>query len=208
MLVSPFKRHTDEVLFDTGSPQLFTMNKESFDVHAYKSKNVESQVEERVNGSFTIGQLGAERPSEVVFMKLDRLRWDTFSFKNVKAMTTQGASRIGASILRYGTVIINGFRHKIFFQPYEGGDNVEVNNKTYTVAYVPDRDGRPVVGLLTKSSDEYRAGLRQGDTIMAIDGKAVATFADFRRYPFVEGQTYTLTVRGQNGMERQVPFTR
>lgn len=208
VLVSPFKRHTDEVLFDTGSPQLFTMNKESFDVHAYKSKNVESQVEERVNGSFTIGQLGAERPSEVVFMKLDRLRWDTFSFKNVKAMTTQGASRIGASILRYGTVIINGFRHKIFFQPYEGGDNVEVNNKTYTVAYVPDRDGRPVVGLLTKSSDEYRAGLRQGDTIMAIDGKAVATFADFRRYPFVEGQTYTLTVRGQNGMERQVPFTR
>ena len=208
VLVSPFKRHTDEVLFDTGSPQLFTMNKESFDVHAYKSKNVESQVEERVNGSFTIGQLGAERPSEVVFMKLDRLRWDTFSFKNVKAMTTQDASRIGASILRYGTVIINGFRHKIFFQPYEGGDNVEVNNKTYTVAYVPDRDGRPVVGLLTKSSDEYRAGLRQGDTIMAIDGKAVATFADFRRYPFVEGQTYTLTVRGQNGMERQVPFTR
>lgn len=208
VLVSPFKRHTDEVLFDTGSRQLFTMNKESFDVHAYKSKNVESQVEERVNGSFTIGQLGAERPSEVVFMKLDRLKWDTFSFKDVRAMTTQGASRIGASILRYGTVTINGFRRKIFFQPYEGGDSVEVNNKTYTIAYVPGHDGRPVVGLLTKSSDEYRAGLRQGDIIMAIDGKTVATFQDFQRYPFVEGHTYTLTVRGQNGMERQVPFTR
>jgi hypothetical protein len=208
VLISPFKRHTDEVLFDTGSRQLFTMNKESFDEHAYKSKNVESQVEERVLGSFTIGQLGAERTSEVVFMKLDRLKWDTFSFKNVRAMTTQGASRIGASILRYGTVTINGFRHKIFFQPYEGGDSVEVNNKTYTIAYVPGRDGRPVVGLLTKSSDEYRAGLRQGDTIMAIDGKAVATFRDFQRYPFVEGQTYTLTVRGRNCKERKVPFTK
>ena len=42
VLISPFKRHTDEVLFDTGSRQLFTMNKESFDEHAYKSKNVES----------------------------------------------------------------------------------------------------------------------------------------------------------------------
>ena len=82
--------------------------------------------------------------------------------------------------------------------------SVEVNNKTYTVAYVPNRDGRPVVGLLTKSSDEYRAGLRQGDTIMAIDGKAVATFADFRRYPFVEGQTYTLTVKGKNEEKRMI----
>lgn len=208
VLVSPFKRHTDEVLFDTGSRQLFTMNKESFDVHAYKSKNVESQVEERVNGSFTIGQLGAERPSEVVFMKLDRLKWDTFSFKDVRAMTTQGASRIGASILRYGTVTINGFRRKIFFQPYEGGDSVEVNNKAYTVAYVPGKDGRAMVGLLMKDSPEYRAGLRQGDTIVAIDGKAIATFADFRRYPFVKEQIYRLTVRGMNGMERQVSFTR
>ena len=191
-----------------GSRQLFTMNKESFDVHAYKSKNVESQVEERVNGSFTIGQLGAERSSEVVFMKLDRLKWDTFSFKDVRAMTTQGASRIGASILRYGTVTINGFRRKIFFQPYEGGDSVEVNNKTYTVAYVPGKDGRAMVGLLMKDSPEYRAGLRQGDTIVAIDGKAIATFADFRRYPFVKEQIYRLTVRGMNGMERQVSFTR
>lgn len=103
---------------------------------------------------------------------------------------------------------INGFRRKIFFQPYEDGDSVEVNNKTYTIAYVPGRDGRPVVGLLTKSSDEYRAGLRQGDTIMAIDGKAVATFRDFQRYPFVEGQTYTLTVKGGNCKERKVPFTK
>lgn len=29
VLVSPFKRHTDEVLFDTGSRQAFTMNKEA-----------------------------------------------------------------------------------------------------------------------------------------------------------------------------------
>lgn len=204
VLVSPFKRHTDEVLFDTGSRQLFTMNKESFDVHAYKSKNVESQVEERVNGSFTIGQLGAERPSEVVFMKLDRLKWDTFSFKDARAMTTQGASRIGASILRYGTVTINGFRRKIFFQPYEGGDSVEVNNKTYTVAYVPGKDGRAMVGLLMKDSPEYRAGLRQGDTIVEIDGKAIATFADFRRYPFVKEQTYRLTVKGRNEEKRMI----
>lgn len=40
VMVSPFKRHYDEALFDTGSSILYTMNKESFDEHAYKSKNV------------------------------------------------------------------------------------------------------------------------------------------------------------------------
>lgn len=69
---------------------------------------------------------------------------------------------------------------------------------------MPGRDGRSMVGLLMEDSPEYRAGLRQGDTIVAIDGKAIATFADFRRYPFVEGQTYTLTVRGKNEEKRMI----
>jgi hypothetical protein len=51
LLVSPIKRHVDEVLFDTGSRHLYTMNKQSFDQHAYKSKNVEIQVESRAHGS-------------------------------------------------------------------------------------------------------------------------------------------------------------
>lgn len=108
-------RHIDEVLFDTGSRQLYTMNKQSFDAHSYKSKNVGSQIEGRSEGSFVIGQLGAERTDEVVFLKLDRLKWDDFNFTNVRAITTQGASRIGAKILDYGTITINGFRRKIFF---------------------------------------------------------------------------------------------
>lgn len=54
VLVSPFIRHVDEVLFDTGSRPLYTMNKQSFDRHAYKSKNVESQVEGRTRGQLAI----------------------------------------------------------------------------------------------------------------------------------------------------------
>ena len=207
VLVSPFKRHVDEVLFDTGSRQLFAMNKQSFDTHAYKSKNVGSQVEGRATGSFAIGHIGAEARDEVVFLKLDRLKWDKFAFTDVRAMTTQGASRIGAKIFDYGTVTINGFRRKITFQPYDDNDSVAVNNRLPHIAYVP-RHGRPTVGLILEDCDEYRAGLRQGDIIVSIDGKAVNTFDDFLSYPFIEGRTHRMVVRSIDGRQKTVAYAR
>lgn len=204
IMVSPFKRHYDEVLFDTGSKLLYTMNKQSFDEHAYKSKNVNSQVVDRVKGNMTIGNIGAEKADEVAFLKLDRLKWDDFSFLDVSAVTTQGASRIGASILDYGSVIINGFRRYIRFQPYNQGDSVVVNNKPVTTAYVPTPDGLPQVGLILPSSSDYKAGLRQGDIILAIDGKAIGSFTAFQQYPFIEGHTHKLFVRTTDGRNKEV----
>jgi hypothetical protein len=206
ILVSPFKRHVDEVLFDTGSRQLFAMNKQSFDTHAYKSKNVNSQVEGRAQGSFAIGQMGAEQHDEVVFLKLDRLKWDDFSFTNVRAMTTQGASRIGAKLLDYGTVTIDGFRRKITFTPYDHADSVVVANRLPHIAYVPHQ-GRASVGLIMEGSEPYKGGLRQGDTILRIEGKDIATFDDFLKYPFVEGRTYLMEVKGRDGVIRVVKFS-
>lgn len=208
VMVSPFKRHYDEALFDTGSNVLYTMNKQSFDEHAYKSKNVNSQVEARVKGKLTIGNIGAERGGEVAFLKLDRLKWDDFSFLDVSAVTTQGSSKIGAAMLRYGSVIINGFRRYIRFQPYEGGDSVKVSNKPLTTAYVPTDDGRASVGIVMPGSADYEAGLRQGDIIISIDGKAIANFAAFQRFTLVKGMTHKMRVLTQEGKVKDVVITR
>ena len=208
VMVSPFKRHYDEALFDTGSNVLYTMNKQSFDEHAYKSKNVNSQVKARVKGKLTIGNIGAERGGEVAFLKLDRLKWDDFSFLDVSAVTTQGSSKIGAAMLRYGSVIINGFRRYIRFQPYEGGDSVKVSNKPLTTAYVPTDDGRASVGIVMPGSADYEAGLRQGDIIISIDGKAIASFAAFQRFTLVKGMTHKMRVLTQEGKVKDVVITR
>lgn len=207
ILVSPFKRHWDEVLFDTGSRQLFTMNKQSFDKHAYKSKQVNAQVEQRVRGHVSIGNMGTEQDDEVAFLKLERLRWDNFSFTNVRAITTQGASRVGADILKYGTITIDGFRRKIIFAPYDGRDSVEVNNKSYTIAYVPWQ-GKVAVGLVVPGCNEYKAGLRQGDILLEVDGKPLKSFIDFQRFPFVIGHSYELLVRTKEGKTKKVTITR
>lgn len=208
VMISPFKRHYDEVLFDTGSSILYTMNKESFDEHAYKSKNVNSQVAARVKGNMTIGNIGAEHTSEVAFLKLDRLKWDDFTFLNVNAVTTQGASRIGASILNYGAVVINGFRRYIRFLPYTEGDSVEVNNKTVTTAYVPTSDGRASVGIILPGSTDYQAGLRQGDIILSIDGHPVNTFTAFQQYPLTKGMTHRFIVWSKEGRSKEVIIQR
>ena len=208
VMVSPFKRHYDEALFDTGSNVLYTMNKQSFDEHAYKSKNVNSQVEARVKGKLTIGNIGAERGGEVAFLKLDRLKWDDFSFLDVSAVTTQGSSKIGAAMLRYGSVIINGFRRYIRFQPYDDGDSVNVSNKPLTTAYVPTDDGRASVGIVMPGSADYEAGLRQGDIIISIDGKAIASFAAFQRFTLVKGMTHKMRVLTQEGKVKDVVITR
>lgn len=208
VMVSPFKRHYDEALFDTGSPILYTMNKERFDEHAYKSKNVNSQVAARVKGNMTIGNIGAEHTSEVAFLKLNRLKWDDFSFLNVNAVTTQGTSRIGASLLNYGAVVINGFRRYIRFLPYTEGDSVEVNNKAVTTAYVPTSGGRAAVGIILPESPDYQAGLRQGDIILSIDGHPINTFTEFQQYPLTKGMTHRLIVWSKEGRNKEVIIRR
>lgn len=207
LYVSPFVRHTDEALFDTGTRPLYTMNKASFDRHAYKSKQVEAQVEGRTTGRKAIALQGAEREAEVAFLHLDRLKWGDFAFTDLRTVTTQGASRIGAQLLRHGSVAINPRRRRIAFQPYEDGDSVRIGNRHHATSYVPI-DGRAGVGLVWEGSDAYKAGLRPGDIVLRIDGQSIPTFEAFARHPFVEGRTYTFLLRDDRGFQKEVTLTR
>ena len=205
--VSPFMRHVDEALFDTGSPPLYSMNKQSFDRHAYKSKNVESQVESRSRGHLAIGNYGAEQVDEVAFLKLDRLKWGDFSFLHVNSLTTQGGSRVGAALLNYGSLIINPLKKRMTFQPYNGTDTCLVENRQFNMAFVPV-GGRAAIGLIRETCDEYRQGLRQGDVIESINGEEIADFQQFVNYRFVKGETYTLQVVGPEGVRKEIKSVR
>ena len=207
LLVSPFIRHVDEALFDMGSRPLYTMNKQNFDEHAYMSKNVGSQVTGIAKGHLAIGNYGTEQMDEVAFLNLDRLKWGDFSFCRVRAITTQGSSRIGAQLLKYGSVIINPYQKSITFQPFDSPDSVVVNNKIPDVAFVPV-DGRATVGLIRQESKAYKAGMRQGDTIIAIDGKPIYSFEDFTRFPFVESRQNTFLLRDEKGRMKKISIER
>ena len=238
LYVSPFVRHTDEALFDTGAPLFYTMSRESFDSHlasdlANLHKNlgagIERQVEGRAEGHLTLGGFGLEKKDEVVFLHLDRLKWGDFAFTDLHTITTQGASKIGAKLLDFGTVIINPFRKHITFQPYpnevpssgeeglgvvarpspsgelEGGSpsSIRVGNKQFSVAFVPYK-GQAVVGLIWEGSPPYKAGMRQGDVILQIDQRPITSFADFQRFGFIKGERHRFRLRDQQGVEKIV----
>lgn len=207
VMVSPFIRHTDEVLFDTGATPLYEMNKQSFDTHEYKSKNVGSQVEDRTQGSAAIGGHSVEESDEVVLLHLNRLEWNGFEFKDVRALTTQGSSRIGAAVLDYAAVVVNPFKKKIKLQPYTSEDSVTVGNKMFGTAFVPI-DGRPAVGLIFTHSEAYKQGLRQGDIIESIDGDRMYTFRDFVRFPFVKGKKHKFVVIDTEGNRKELMVER
>ena len=222
LYVSPFVRHTDEALFDTGAPLFYTMSRESFDSHlasdlANLHKNlgagIERQVEGRAEGHLTLGGFGLEKKDEVVFLHLDRLKWGDFAFTDLHTITTQGASKIGAKLLDFGTVIINPFRKHITFQPYPnevpsseegpGVSSVHVGNKQFSVAFVPYK-GQAVVGLIWEGSPPYKAGMRQGDVILQIDQRPINSFADFQRFGFIKGERHRFRLRDQQGVEKIV----
>lgn len=212
LMVSPFINHMDEVLFDTGFRQFFTMNKGSFDTHLendlsrlnkHFGTNIERQIEGRAKGQFSIGAFGAEKADEVAFLRLDRLKWNKFSFLDVRCITTQGASKIGSPLLNHGALIINPTKKRLTLLPYNGTDNITIGNEQMSVAFVPV-NGRAVVGLIWEGSEAYQAGLRQGDIILRIDEKPIFTFQDFTAFRFIKGHRHHFLVRDKEGKEKDV----
>ncbi len=205
--ISPFMRHMDKVLFDTGARQLYQMNKESFLKHQYKSKQVNAQVEGKAIGNFTMGTNGVERQDEVYFLNLDRLKWNDFAFQNVRTITTQGASRIGGQLLNYGSVVINPSRKQLIFQSYNGKDSVNVSNKQFGVAFI-EKEDQPVIGLIWQKSDAYKAGMRQGDVVLKINHETINNFEKFRKFKFEEGKKYKFILKDTRGFNKEIIITR
>ena len=204
--LTPFGVYNDEARFDTGDRSLYALSRQSFEAAiAAIPGEIEPQVEARTHGSQRISHFGTETTDEVAALCLRALKWGDFSFRNVRTLTAQGPSAIGSALLDYGAVIINPRRRRLLFQPYDGGGTqCWVDNRLPDIYYIPDRQGRPTVGLVWEQSEPYRQGFRQGDVITAVDGTPIRSVADFTHFPFIANQTYTVTVSDKHGNTRQI----
>ena len=160
-----------------------------------------------VQGQSTFSLFGVEQYAEVAFMHLDRLQLADFNLLNVKARTTYGSSKLGCELLNYGAVIILPKRRQIVFQPYNGAESMEANNRLKQMAFVPSNN-RPMIGIINPMSEPYKLGFRQGDVVLAIDGKPINSFQAFVDYPFVDGQIYTFSLLSADGQQKQIRSVR
>ncbi len=208
--LTPFGIYNDEARFDTGDRSLYVLSRQSFEAAiADIPGEIEPQVEARTHGSQRISHFGTETTDEVAALCLRALKWADFTFRNVHTLTAQGPSAIGSALLDYGAVIINPRRRRLLFQPYDdGGTQCWVDNRLPDIYYIPDRQGRPTVGLVWEQSEPYRQGFRQGDVITAVDDTPIRSVADFTHFPFIANQTYTVTVSDKHGNTRQISLTK
>jgi hypothetical protein len=104
-------------------------------------------------------------------------------------------------------MIFNPHKKRARFQPYNQQAEVIIANKQLDIAFVPER-GMPCVGLVWEQGEPYKLGFRQGDVILKIDDSIVRDFTQFVFWPFVIGREYRFTVRGRDGLVRQLRWTR
>lgn len=205
--LTPYPGCSDEALFDTGSRRLYVMGCRSLSLFEEKVPAIASQVEGRSHGHRAIGTFGTERADQVSFLWLDGFQLGDYFFNDYHTMTTQGYSRIGGELFRYGSLIVNPKRKRFTFQPYNGEQAVMVSNKQMDIAFVP-KNGLPCVGLVWEGSIHYSNGFRQGDVIIQIDGRPIRSFTEFQRYPFIEGREHTFLVRDTQGQLHEVVSVR
>ena len=201
--INPIPGCLDQALFDTGSRQLYTMNKQFFDQQEASGTTAKTLVEGRTKGRNAIGGFGSEEDEEVVFLHLDCIKWNDFAFSDIRTTTTQGSSKLGAQLLNYGSLIINPKRKSLVFQPFEQGDSVVVGNKPTNITFVP-LNGRASVGLIYPLCDAYLKGIRSGDVIVQIDDTPILSFNDFRQFRFVKDKEHVLTLIDRDGEKKVI----
>ena len=206
--VTPAGSYKELALFDTGSRSLYVINRQSFERCVTRTGSlINTQIEGRSIGRHAIGHFGVEPLSEVVFLHLSRLRLGLYSLCDIHTLTTLGESHLGASLLNYGSVIINPRKKRFTFQPYNNLSSDSVSNRQLEIAFVSDQ-GRPCVGLVWEQGEPHRLGFRQGDIITKINDSIVESFSQFISWPFIVGKEYRFTVCGRDGHTRIIRWKR
>ena len=105
----------DEAIIDTGSPYLYEMSGNSLKKFEEWEPTIKEHITENKSHKKTIGIHGTESSNDKS-LKLDNISLLGHAFKNITINTISSNSRIGAQILNYGCIIIDGKRKEITFE--------------------------------------------------------------------------------------------
>ena len=126
--VSPFEDIETEVLFDSGSPMFYAINSQQYTQIETENPSVLEQVEGNSYGTQIQGHYGREPSGKITILHLKRLKWGNYAFRDLHCSTINGLSHVGAPLLHYGTLIINPFKKRLIFQPYNSLDSCTIDN--------------------------------------------------------------------------------
>jgi len=195
-------------IFDTGSSVLFSMNKPAiYDGSKLPKRNKEyraflSQTIWSDSGYGSISLSGAQYDS-CFFMKLQQLNVLGVCLRDVPSQTSNGFCSIGVKILKYGSIVIDPFKQKMLFQPYENNTTIDVNEAPTNIS-VGFKDGQCFISMINPNSDIYKQGGRKGDRIKTLNGDEITDVCSFLGAYYADIELRSVVVVNHEGREKTI----
>jgi hypothetical protein len=157
---------TDNLLFDSGMDSFYDLSNKGFKEVFAKISLL--RVEAYAVGSYSLGMNGLSDEEESYRLLAPELEISGYTFKNVTTVTTHGqSSRIGADILKYGTVTLDYINRRFYFEPFEK-EAKDLTKKSWP--FIPTaKEGKVVIGLVWDKA--WTGKINQDDLVISFDGK-------------------------------------
>jgi len=154
----------EQLLFDTGMGGLYDLSINHYKKH-FEKINLFNFIAQSV-GTFSMGFHGNAEANENYKLLLPELAVNKIIFKNVTTTTTYDQnSRIGATLLKYGTVTVDYKNRKFYFEPFEETKSFDIAEKEWPFNAILE-DGKMKIGIVWDKT--YDEKIKVGDQIIAI----------------------------------------
>ena len=186
----------DYVLVDTGAGGLYDMSLGSFEI--FKDRDVYEIIAES-SGASSISLFGDVPASTQYLVRIPEIRLKNFTIENYISETTAGSeSRLGAGLLKHGTMTLDFINKKFYFTPHT--ESVDAGRTMFGFSRtIIDRSLR--VGFVWDV--ELRDKVEFGDEILSINGIEMTEEAICQMigegYDFDSNDTLDYRIRNQDG---------
>lgn len=158
---------TDEVIFDSGDDQFYTMSIGSYQLFQENKIKSISKIA-TAKGSSIFGFLGKKDEQKNILISSENIFINDSHFKNIISTVNtneDSPSRLGAKLLEYGKVTIDYNKGRFYFEPYENISQDELSKKPWSIEPTMQND-KMVVGLIW--DENVKKKINVGDEILKI----------------------------------------
>ena len=158
----------------------------------------------------TAGYFG--RPSDTIPYRIfhcPEVEMGGITFTDVWVSTDKRTGKVGSSILKHNSLIINGNKRKLVLLPHEGKMVQNVGNKdTVGLKFILADKGDTLGAMkavVRKDGDAYQKGIRSGDYLESVNGVEITEYCTYLNLPS-DIKLRRFVFRTPEGMRKEVEW--
>lgn len=209
--IKPFPQAKEQILIDTGDDGFYSMGLRSF-YFFMENTNLHQYLVSQAKGADTYGLHGLEQDTTKHILHFDSLKIGKNYFSGVRTTTyTNPNSRIGAELLRYGTVTIDYLNRQFYFVPFSNLQPIVLQSSRDTKLgfSLKGEDNLLKIGAVWEGSQAWQKGIKSNEIIEKINdyellGKNICELLFLLEQIFEKESTYIFILSDEQGNKRTV----